>query len=58
MKKETIQKGINYQDYRSMVAELMQENKTTGTKQTNELGGLSRGGSYDHVRIPFKNHIT
>lgn len=37
MKKETIQKGINYQDYRSMVAELMQENKTTGTKQTNEL---------------------
>ena len=37
MKNETIQKGINYQDYRSMVAELMQENKTTGTKQTNEL---------------------
>ena len=37
MKKETIQKGINYQDYRTLVGNLILENKTTGTKQTPEL---------------------
>jgi hypothetical protein len=37
MKKETIQKGINYQDYRTLVENLILENKTTGTKQTPEL---------------------
>ena len=37
MKKETIQKGINYLDYRLKVAALILENKTTGTKQTSEL---------------------
>jgi hypothetical protein len=34
---KTIQKGISYQEYRKMVAELILEHKTTGTKQSSEL---------------------
>jgi hypothetical protein len=37
MKKETIQKGIDYLEYRALVGNLILENKTTGTKQTPEL---------------------
>jgi hypothetical protein len=37
MKKETIQKGIDYLEYRALVGDLILENKTTGTKQTLEL---------------------
>ena len=32
-----IQKGISYQDYRELVADLILKNKTTGTKQTPDL---------------------
>lgn len=37
MKKETIEKGCDYQEYRSLVSSLLLENKTTGTKQSQEL---------------------
>ena len=37
MKNETIEKGYNYQEYRSLVSSLILEGKTTGAKQTPEL---------------------
>lgn len=37
MKEETIQKGMDYLEYRTLVGNLILENKTTGTKQTPEL---------------------